>query len=165
MKYTTGEAMDDETTAAAQALGATLGRLHRVLRRAAVQRSGREALPDAQVELLRVVEARPGLSVKEAAEVMRAAPNTVSTIVGELAGAGLLTRSRAPENRRVVRLELTEAAQQRLAEYGRHRANLLAAALNALDGGARRDVLRAAPHLRRLADLLGEDGDGSRPPR
>ncbi|GAA4699250.1 MarR family winged helix-turn-helix transcriptional regulator [Phytohabitans rumicis] len=148
--------MDNDETA--EELSFVLGRFHQVLRRAAVHRAGREMLPNAQVELLRLVEQRPGVSVKEAAEALRMAANTVSTLVGDLVDAGLLARTRAPEDRRSVRLDLTEAARERLAAYATHRRALVADALAQLDADARRDLARATPHLRRLADLVaGED--------
>ncbi|KXK62197.1 MarR family transcriptional regulator [Micromonospora rosaria] len=135
-------------------LGGAVGDLHRVLRRRAVQRSGRAALPDAQVELLRLVQRRPGIGVKEVAERLGTAANTVSTLVGELTAAGLLHRDRDPADRRIVRLTLTDEARQRTAWYGRYRRDLLAAALDELPEPDRRDLLAAAPALRRLADLM-----------
>ena len=136
-------------------LGEAVARLHHALRRAAVQASGRPSMPAAQVELLRLVEQRPGISVGEAAEWLRTAPNTVSTLVGDLADAGLLERTRAADNRRIVRLSLTAAARERLDRYAEFRRTVLGAALNGLDEQASHDVLRAVPHLHRLAELLG----------
>lgn len=135
-------------------LGGAVGELHRALRRRAVQRAGRVALPDAQVEVLRLVQRQPGVSVREAAERLGTAPNTVSTLVGELTGAGLLHRERDPADRRSVRLELTDAARERIAAYGRHRRELLTAALSELDEADRAAVLAAVPALDRLADRM-----------
>ena len=138
----------------ADALSGAIARLHHVLRRAA---AGSPQLPDAQVGLLRVVERQPGISVKEAAEQLRTAANTVSTLVGELVGAGLLVRTRDPENRRVVRLDLTAAARRRLAEYAARRRAILAEALVGLDpGGPVADLGRAVAHLRRVEELLAK---------
>ncbi|MER5337639.1 MarR family transcriptional regulator [Micromonospora sp. NPDC002717] len=143
--------MTDETV---DLLSGALGDLHRVLRRAASQRAGRVALPDAQVEVLRLVQRQPGVGVREAAERLGTAPNTVSTLVGELTSAGLLRRDRDPVNRRTVRLELTDAARERITAYGRHRRDLLGAALAGLDDADREALLAAAPALRRLADRM-----------
>ena len=145
--------MTDETLAQ---LGAALGDLHRVLRRTASQRAGRVALPDAQVEVLRLVQRQPGISVRETAERLGTAANTVSTLVGELTAAGLLSRDRDPADRRTVRLGLTEAARERIAAYGQHRRELLAAALAGLDPADRERLLAAVPALSRLADLAAE---------
>ncbi|MDG4830345.1 MarR family transcriptional regulator [Solwaraspora sp. WMMD1047] len=146
--------IDDPTVAAAAELADALGDLHRVLRRSVSGRLGRTPLPDAQAEVLRLVEREPGISVKEAADRLRTAPNTVSTLVGELAGAGLLERGRDPGNRRVVRLGLTALAHDRIAEYTAQRRELVVAALRRLDRPARDEIVRAAGHLRDLVDLI-----------
>ncbi|MCX4471208.1 MarR family transcriptional regulator [Micromonospora sp. NBC_01655] len=141
----------DETAAR---LGAAVAELHRLLRRRTTRRANRPALAEAQVELLLVVRAHPDVSVKEAARRLRTAPNTVSTLVGDLVDAGLLHRERDPGDRRLVRLRLTDAARQRMADYERHRAELLADALAALDPAARRALAEALPHLDTLAALI-----------
>lgn len=154
---------EDDPRVAAALLSGALGDLHRLLRRSASRRAGRSALPDAQVEVLRLVQRRPGLTVKEAAESLCTAANTVSTLVGDLVDAGLLDRHRDPENRRLVRLTLTEAARERIADYGRHRADLLLAALDRLDPAGRRDLVRAAPALRALADAAADEDRATGP--
>ncbi|BCJ58347.1 MarR family winged helix-turn-helix transcriptional regulator [Micromonospora endophytica] len=133
-------------------LSMALGDLHRVLRRKANLWVGTVALPDAQVEVLRLVQRQPGISVREAAERLGTAANTVSTLVGELTSAGLLSRERDPADRRTVRLDLTDAARERIAAYAQHRRDLLAAALAELDVDDREQLLAAVPALSRLAD-------------
>ncbi|MFF5215809.1 MarR family transcriptional regulator [Micromonospora sp. NPDC000442] len=145
--------MTDETL---DQLGAALSDLHRVLRRRAIQRTGRAALPDAQVEVLRLVQRQPGISVRETAERLGTAANTVSTLVGELTTAGLLRRDRDPADRRTVRLKLTDVAYERIAAYGQYRRELLAAALAGLDATDRERLRAAAPALSRLADHAAE---------
>ncbi|MDR7274154.1 MarR family winged helix-turn-helix transcriptional regulator [Catenuloplanes atrovinosus] len=131
----------------------TLGHLHQVLRRAATRRDG-ERLPDAQVEVLRLVERQPGIRVRDAAEALRTAPNTVSTLVGDLANAGLIARERSPENRREVRLTLTDEARRRIDAYQLRRRALVADALDRLGDDARDRIAAAVPDLRRLVQLL-----------
>ncbi|NIL41041.1 winged helix-turn-helix transcriptional regulator [Salinispora arenicola] len=143
--------------AATAALGAVVGELHRRLRRAAAQHSNRIPLPEAQVELLLLVRAHPGVSVKDAAARLHAAPNTVSTLVRDLVTAGLLHRECVPADRRTARLCLTDAARVRMADHERHRVALLSAALSRLPPEARAAVAAAAPHLTRLVDLLDPD--------
>ncbi len=72
----------------ADGLNATVARLQILLRRCAAAEP--RDLPNAQMELLWMVEHSPGTSVKQAAEALHTAPNTVSTLVSELVGAGLL---------------------------------------------------------------------------
>src|SRR5262249_57745505 len=50
-------------------------------------------LSPSQVELLRTVVDHPGIGVRDAAEYLNLAPNTVSTLVGSLTDAGLLERT------------------------------------------------------------------------
>ncbi|MFR9778338.1 MarR family winged helix-turn-helix transcriptional regulator [Micromonospora sp. MS34] len=147
---------------AAARLGAVVGDLHRLLRRSAAGRANRDALPEAQVELMLLVRAEPGISGKEAARRLGTAPNTVSTLVRDLADAGLLARERDPADRRVVRLRLTDAAGNRMAEHERHRAALLTEALAALDPASRDVVLAAVPQLDALLAQLRGVPDPSR---
>ncbi|MGR6320906.1 MarR family winged helix-turn-helix transcriptional regulator [Micromonospora soli] len=135
-------------------LGALVGELHRLLRRSAAGRANRHVLPEAQVELLLLVRAEPGISGKEAARRLGTAPNTVSTLVHDLTEAGLLDRDRDPADRRVVRLHLTDAARARLADHAAHRAALLTEALARLDPAARDAVLDAVPALDALLAAL-----------
>ncbi|MFU8875110.1 MarR family winged helix-turn-helix transcriptional regulator [Micromonospora sp. SL4-19] len=134
--------------------GAVVGELHRLLRRVAAGRANRIALPEAQVELLLLVRAEPGISGREAARRLATAPNTVSTLVRHLTDAGLLERDRDPADRRVVRLRLTAAARARMADHEAHRTALLTEALAALDPAARAALLAAVPHLDALLAAL-----------
>ncbi|WP_089156087.1 MarR family winged helix-turn-helix transcriptional regulator [Micromonospora sp. NBS 11-29] len=134
--------------------GAALGELHRLLRRKTGTRADRDPLPEAQVELLLLVRAAPGISGKEVARRLGTAPNTVSTLVRDLTDAGLLRRDRDPADRRVVRLHITEAASRRMADYEMHRAALLTESLAGLDPVARAAVLAAAPHVAALLTAL-----------
>lgn len=143
----------------------TLGHLHQVLRRAAARRNGADRLPDAQIEVLRLVERQPGIRVRDAAEALRAAPNTVSTLVGDLVDAGLLERERSPENRRQVRLTLTGEAHRRIAAYQAQRREVVADALDLLGADARDRIAAVLPDLRRLAELIATSPQGGTPPR
>ncbi|MEV4483363.1 MarR family winged helix-turn-helix transcriptional regulator [Micromonospora coxensis] len=142
------------TDEGAARLGAVVGDLHRLLRRTATQRANRVPLPEAQVELMLLVRAQPGISGREVARRLGTAPNTVSTLVRDLVDAGLLDRDRDPADRRVVRLRVTDAARARMADYERRRAALLAAALADLDPADREAVHAAVPALYRLLDTL-----------
>lgn len=139
----------------------TLGHLHQVLRRAAVRRNGTDRLPDAQIEVLRLVERRPGICVRDAAAALRAAPNTVSTLVGDLAEAGLLARERSPENRRQVRLTLTGEARHRIDAYQEQRRAVVEEALDRLGDEARDRITAVLPDLRLLADLIAQGSTGA----
>ncbi|QEM44215.1 MarR family transcriptional regulator [Mycolicibacterium grossiae] len=110
-----------------------VGRFRRQVRRSAGPAIG-TGLPESQAELLRLVGRRPGISVREAATELGLAPNTASTLVSRLCADDMLIRTVDPDDRRIGRLQLTDAAQ-RIADASRAaRRATLAAALARLDG-------------------------------
>ena len=129
----------------------------------AVRRTSRQAvrkvwrdkpLPTSQSELLRLVADRPGIGVAEAARELRLAPNTVSTLVGRLAGQDLLDRERALADARSVRLRVTPKARQRITDWRDLRAELTQQAMAQLTAEDRRAMAQAVPALLRLAERL-----------
>lgn len=120
-------------------------------------------LPPAQVELMTVVDRRPGISVAAAARELRLADNSVSTLVNQLLGAGMLRREQDSNDRRVVRLELTPAARRHLTEWRDRRARMVGARIDDLDTEDRAAIAGALPALGRLLASLG-DTHGDRPP-
>ena len=141
-----------------------LGAVSRVARRAVRRQVSQERLPDAQIEVLRTVEAHPGTGTRAVAERLQFVPNTVSTIVGDLVRAGLLRRARDSSDRRAARLYLTEEAVARLKAWVAAGDEVLSTALLRLDEADRRALETAMPALRRLLDVLDEadGGDGER---
>lgn len=113
-----------------------------------------EPLPPAQGELLRLVAGHPGMTVAEAAAELRLAPNTVSTLVGHLAGQDLLRRERTAQDGRSVRLTITEKARQRIASWRDLRADLAQHAMARMTAADQRALTGAAAALRRLAQQL-----------
>jgi len=140
---------------AAELLGA-ISAIRRIARRAARSAWAQEPLPPAQSELLRLAAARPGISVADAARELRLAPNTVSTLVGRLAAAGLVSRDRAVSDGRSVRLSVTDKGKQRIAEWRDLRAELASRALDRLAASDRQALAGAVPALLRLAAQLEE---------
>ena len=133
---------------------AAISAVRRTARQAVRKAWHEEPLPTAQSELLRLVADRPGITVAEAARELRLAPNTVSTLVGRLAGQGLLGRERAQADARSVRLSVTGRARQRLADWRDLRADLTQIAILQLAEADRRILADAAPALLRLAERL-----------
>lgn len=130
------------------------GAVRRVARRAVRNSSTAQALPPARSELLRLAARRPGISVAEAAQEMRLAPNSVSTMVSQLTTDGLLSRGRATSDGRTVRLTPTSAGTERIAQWQDIRTDLAGRALGRL-GEADRQAIRAAiPALTRLAEQM-----------
>lgn len=128
--------------------------VRRTVRRATRQAWQQEPLPAAQSELLRLTAERPGITVADAALELRLAPNTVSTLVGRLTGAGLLDRARGQADGRTALLTVTDKAQRRIAEVRDLRAELAGRALTRLSSSDQDALNCAAPALLRLAELL-----------
>ncbi|GHA17606.1 MarR family winged helix-turn-helix transcriptional regulator [Streptomyces echinoruber] len=114
-------------------------------------------LRGAEVELLRLVEARPGIGVSEAARELYLAGNSVSTLVNHLVRDGYLVRERHPADRRAARLLLTPAAETRLRDWHERRAELVRRHVARLDDADRAALRAAVPALRRLAENLHEE--------
>jgi DNA-binding MarR family transcriptional regulator len=131
---------------------AAISQVRRAARRAARQAWEQEPLPPAHSELLRLAADRPGITVADAAHELRLAPNTVSTLVGKLTAAGLLRRSRGPQDARTALLTITDSARSRLAQYRDLRADLAGQALGRLSAADRRALAAALPALLRLAE-------------
>src|SRR5450830_706703 len=145
--------------ALADGLFAAVGQLRRHGRRLGGGPFPAGTLSGAQVELVRLVRRRPGLSVAEAAAELALAPNTVSTLVGQLAEAQVLTRVTDPQDRRVARLALTAPAKERVERWRDQRAAATAGAIADLDPSERAALERAVPIISRLAAALGPAPD------
>jgi DNA-binding MarR family transcriptional regulator len=111
-------------------------------------------LRGAQAELLQQVEAEPGIGVAAAARALYLAGNSVSTLVNQLVDAGLLRRDPDPDDRRAVRLFLTPAAVERLAQRRRARRELLDDGLAQLAPTERAAIAAALPALEHLLATL-----------
>jgi DNA-binding MarR family transcriptional regulator len=116
-------------------------------------------LRGAEVELLRLVESRPGIRVSHAAKELSLAGNSVSTLVNQLVGEGHLVRETDPADRRAARLLLTEKAEARLRDWKQRRVELVSRHVTRLDA-ADQEALRAAlPALRALAVNLHKEAE------
>ncbi|MEV6930571.1 MarR family transcriptional regulator [Dactylosporangium sp. NPDC051485] len=154
--------MDHE--ALAESLSAQLNGVRRVLRRRVRAGLDVEELTGSQVEVLRLVESAPGIGVGAAAQQLRLAGNSVSTLVNQLTEAGLLRRERDPADRRSAQLFLTPAAVTRLTAWRAARMALLSAALGALEPGERAALDAAMPALAHLTDVLNSAVAGASDP-
>ncbi|MGW3451172.1 MarR family winged helix-turn-helix transcriptional regulator [Streptomyces sp. NPDC001076] len=135
--------------------------IQRLIRRRLRRGLTRPRLRGAEVELLRLVESRPGIGISDAAKELYLASNSVSTLVNQLVKDGFMRRETDPADRRAARLLLTEDAEKRLADWQRRRAELVAGHVARLDEGDREALRAALPALRRLADTLHEEAEES----
>ena len=142
--------------AEAAELLAAMGAVRRATRHAARGSADAVALPPARSELLRLAARRPGIGVAEAAQELRLAPNSVSTMVSQLAADGLLNRGRAEADGRSVQLTVTDAGAARVDQWRDIRAELAGRALDRLSPADRRAIRAAVPALSRLAEQMEE---------
>ena len=145
--------------ALADDLFAAVGQLRRQGRRLGGGPLPAETLSGAQVELVRLVRRRPGVSVAEAAADLALAPNTVSTLVGQLVGADVLARVSDPQDRRVARLTLTTPVRERVERWRDQRALAAAGAIADLEASQRAELERVVPIIARIAAALGPAAD------
>jgi DNA-binding MarR family transcriptional regulator len=142
-------------------VGEELFRLFAQLRRSVRRHTARPvelaALTGAQLELVRLVRRRPGLSVADAASELQLAPNTVSTLVRQLGERGLLRRTVDASDRRIARLDLSPEMRRKVDAWRDRRLELVGAAIDALPGRDRRRLESALPALARLAEELGAE--------
>ena len=134
------------------ALANELAGVQRLIRRRLRQGSTAPPLRGAQVALLRLVAARPGIRVSEAARELYLAGNSVSTLVNQLTRAGYLRRETDPDDRRSALLLPTPAAEARLRDWEARRSALMREQVAAPDRGRPGRAGRGAPgaaHARR----------------
>jgi DNA-binding MarR family transcriptional regulator len=146
----------EQAKAEAAELLAAMGAVRQVARRAVRTSAHAEALPPARSELLRLAARRPGIGVAEAAQELRLAPNSVSTMVSKLAEDGLLSRGRVASDGRSVRLTVTEAGAARVEQWHDIRTDLAGRAIDLLAPADRQALLAAIPALTRLAQHMEE---------
>jgi DNA-binding MarR family transcriptional regulator len=137
-----------------------LSAVRRAVRRRAERPVELSVLTGAQLELVRLLRREPGVSIADAAARLRVAPNTVSTLVGQLTDAGVVERRVDDADRRVVRLTLTPGVRRRVDAWRDRRVDELGDALARLSAADRACLDDAVPALIRLADELHGEGGG-----
>ncbi len=142
------------------ALADVLSGIQRLIRRRLRRGLTGPPLRGAQVELLRLALANPGIGVSAAARELYLAGNSVSTLVNQLTTAGLLLRETDPGDRRSARLLATPEAESRLRAWQERRAALVRAQVERLGDDDQAALAAALPALRRLAEGLQEEMEG-----
>ncbi|MFD8766216.1 MarR family winged helix-turn-helix transcriptional regulator [Streptomyces mirabilis] len=142
-----------------EALADALAGVQRLIRRRLRRGTTAPRLRGAEVELLRLVVARPGIGVSEAAKELYLAGNSVSTLVNQLARDGYLNRETDPADRRAARLLPTPAADARLRDWRERRTALVRRQVARLDEAERAALEAALPALSKLAVNLHEEAE------
>ena len=106
------------------------------IRRTGRRRAGRPAelfgLTGSQLELVRLLRRRPGISVSQVADELHLAPNTVSTLVRQLVDLGYVVRRCQTTDRRVARLDLAEDLGRKVVAFRDRRMALVVEAMHEL---------------------------------
>lgn len=105
-----------------------------------------------QLSALSSLERRGPLTLGELSAVERVKPPTMTRVVASLEEMGLVTRTVGEVDRRVARVEATEAGRQLLARSRNRKDAFLAARLRSLPPDDRIALRRAADALDRLLD-------------
>lgn len=138
----------------ARRLADGLGRLAAALRQNAWQEALPEGLTPTQGEILSFLDRRPGATLAQVSEALGVRPATASEAVRVLVEKGLASKSRRPDDGRVLWLQLTTEGRGR-AEEASHWDDFLSTAIDALDDQERRVMLRG---VSRLIERLQWDG-------
>ncbi len=128
--------------------------LHRALRQAQTPPTGQSTRPLAQVEVLRLIDSRPGISVREIATALSMQPNNVSTLVTQLTRDGFIDRRSSAHDRRFVELHPTGKMITAGDEVNESLSKAITEALQHLPAGAEQRISAALPDLWELARTL-----------
>lgn len=150
----------DEAFALAESLWAAQAALRRAARRFARRPLELSALNGSQLELVRYTKRQEGCSITEAARDLGLAPNTVSTLVRQLADADILVRHTDRADRRNARLALSSRIRRQVEDWEDRRIVAIGEAIAGM-GRADHAILAAAvPLLLDLAAHLDRNQPG-----
>ena len=135
-------------------LGQMTGPLRRAVLRAVRVAADLPDLPEAQIEVLRVLAAETSLTSGELAARLRLARPTTSNLLTTMRRQGLVESERIDGDLRRVVVRPTPHALDLLARYDRASRQVLTDALDSLGGDARRAIVAAVPALEELTATL-----------
>jgi DNA-binding MarR family transcriptional regulator len=154
---------DDTTTATAAGLSVLLGPLRRRVLRRSRELADLPDLPEAQVELLRVLAERGPLTPSQVAETLHLARSTISNLLRVTGAAGLTERSAGAGDLRVVNVSATGSALSLLARYDRASATTVGAAAARLTPEDQATLPDVVAVLGRLLAVLEADEEPHAP--
>lgn len=136
-----------------------LARISRVIDR----KSSEDGLTRTQLSVLGTVARLESVGISELADIEGLNPTMLSRLVGKLEAADLVRRVPGVEDRRAVRVEISEAGRARHLRLRRMRTQLLVEQLDALPEGHAADLLAALPALESLAERMRESNQHDKP--
>jgi DNA-binding MarR family transcriptional regulator len=116
-----------------------------------------------QAAVLATIERRGPLTLGELAEAERVQPPTITAAVDRLEQQDLVARQRDARDRRVIRVEATDAGRALLADVRTRKRAYLEQRLSTLPGRDRATLERAAAILERILEEPGDDRGERRP--
>ncbi|MGC9666146.1 MarR family winged helix-turn-helix transcriptional regulator [Planosporangium sp. 12N6] len=125
--------------------------LHRALERRADADFAHPKPPEVQLAVLRLLQERPGVMVREVAHELQLKPNNASALVSAMVAAGMVRKEQDQRDRRVVHLYVTDEARGRAEAVQALFTGYVAAALDALEPVQREAIRAALPALGALA--------------
>lgn len=138
------------------ALAEVVARLRRAMRRAARNADPDNTLSVAQLELLSCLAENPGARPGRLAQLLKLAPNSVTTTVNGLQAKNLVTRANGSGDRRAVVLELTDPGREAVHRWQATNAEILADAVAKLHPAWRHLLTAALPALRELVGTIDD---------
>lgn len=126
------------------------------VRRKSYEHTGVRPLPNGMVEILRVIERHPGITVAELASRLGRQFTNVSVQLRELVASNLVTRTRDAADKRYVVLHPTPESQRIKGLLETAWADVLSLASSRLLPAERAQLAASLPALERLASLLAE---------
>ena len=138
------------------ALAEVVARLRRAMRRAARNADPDNTLSVAQLELLSCLAENPGARPGRLAQLLKLAPNSVTTTVNGLQAKNLVTRANGSGDRRAVVLELTDPGREAVHRWQVTNAGILADAVAKLHPAWRHLLGAALPALRELVGTIDD---------
>ncbi|QCB95933.1 MarR family transcriptional regulator [Arthrobacter sp. PAMC25564] len=126
------------------------------VRRKSHNDTGVRPLSNGVLEILRVIESHPGITVAEVASRLGRQFSNVSVQLRELVAGNLVTRTRDAADKRYVALHPTAESQRIKALLEGAWAEALASASSRLLPAEREQIAASLPALQRLAAVLAE---------
>ncbi len=126
------------------------------VRRKSHNDTGVRPLSNGVLEILRVIESHPGITVAEVASRLGRQFSNVSVQLRELVAGNLVTRARDAADKRYVALHSTAESQRIKALLEGAWAEALASASSRLLPAEREQIAASLPALQRLAAFLAE---------
>jgi DNA-binding MarR family transcriptional regulator len=147
--------MDPDLPAIARSLSSEVGPFRRTLMNATRRAGALPDIPDAQVEVMRRLDADGWASPTALGRSLGLARSTVSNLILAMERDDLVERRLVRGDGRSTEVGLTDHARELLRTYDHAAEEVLVSALRRLPASARRDIAAAVPALQDLRAAIG----------